>query len=466
MARVLGREPGITVLGSAGTGREALRAVLDRRPDVVLLADRLKDVAGPALCRAILGHSPDTAIAVMSARPNREAVEAYLAAGAQGFIAGDARERDLATMIRTMGDGIAVFSPSVVSSLAPRVRSVDGRHGSSLDPREARVLSLVSYGLSNRQIAERLGVSESTVKAVLRGSMRKLGAARRSEAVATAIARGLIEMSGVASGAAKAGPGRPGAAPAGEGAGKLNVTVGVVDHREVIRQGLSAIVANIPGAEVVGCAGSGSAGVTMVIEHRPDVVLVDARVQDRGIVDLCRALAEERSRTRVLVFGVASWRDAWLPLMAGARACLIGEMTSGVLRRALDVIAGDERAPGDSIVDWASLQEPLVRTLPPIDLRVLELLSHGQTNNEIARQIGLSSHSAKRYVARVFERLGVHSRAEAVAAAIQAGLIRPRSEGSPSARRAVRTGSVNQMGIVGTKETSLPSSSSREAPVS
>lgn len=191
---LLARESGIKIVGSFGSGEEALQALDEGKPDVVLLDYRLPGVSGAATCREILKRRPETAVVILTTYMDDDVIHACIVAGARGYVLKDAQKSDLAHTVRAAARGESILASEVTKRVLEWARRAKAIHqgGDPLAPHEVEILSLVAKGMSNREIGDKLHTSEHSVKVHLRAIMRKLGAARREEAVAIAIRRGAI----------------------------------------------------------------------------------------------------------------------------------------------------------------------------------------------------------------------------------------------------------------------------------
>lgn len=187
---VLDAEDGLTVVGEAGDGREAVEAVRAVRPDVVLMDVRMPGMDGIRATELITAMQPGCRVIVLTTFDLDEYAFGGLQAGASGFLLKDARPSDLVDAIRAVHRGDAVVAPRVTARLvqlaAPalaRSRPRDERRLDVLSEREREVFLLMAEGASNAEIAERLFVSESTVKTHVGKVLRGLGLRDRVQAV-------------------------------------------------------------------------------------------------------------------------------------------------------------------------------------------------------------------------------------------------------------------------------------------
>ncbi len=183
LARLLEDEPWCEVVGTAGDGRSAMELALQSRPDVVVVDLRLPDCDGVELTKRLLAALPALRVGILTMHADEEAVTRCIGAGATGYMLKDARPEDVIDAIRQISGGAVVVSPGV----AEVVRARMGRCGSRLDgltDRETTLLRLLSDGLDNAHIAQRLYLSPKTVRNQLSELYAKVGVRSRSEAVA------------------------------------------------------------------------------------------------------------------------------------------------------------------------------------------------------------------------------------------------------------------------------------------
>lgn len=187
---VLDAEDALTVVGEAGDGREAVEAVRALRPDVVLMDVRMPGMDGIRATELITAMQPACRVIVLTTFDLDEYAFGGLQAGASGFLLKDARPSELVDAIRAVHRGDAVVAPRVTARLvqlaAPalaRSRPRDESRLDALSEREREVFLLMAEGASNAEIAERLFVSESTVKTHVGKVLRGLGLRDRVQAV-------------------------------------------------------------------------------------------------------------------------------------------------------------------------------------------------------------------------------------------------------------------------------------------
>jgi DNA-binding NarL/FixJ family response regulator len=194
-------EPDLEVAGEAGDGTEAIRLTGQTRPDVVLMDIRMPRATGIEATEHIVREFPDTRVLVLTTFDLDEYAFAALRAGASGFLLKNAEPAQLLSAIRTVASGDAVVAPSVTRRLLERFaahlpsgseESAPDQRLSLLTEREREVLTELARGLSNAEIAERLYLSEATVKTHVGRILPKLGLRDRVQAVVFAYETGLV----------------------------------------------------------------------------------------------------------------------------------------------------------------------------------------------------------------------------------------------------------------------------------
>jgi len=202
---VLNSQPDMQVVGEAGDGVEAMELLERVQADVVIIDVRMPRMDGVETARHICAMGSHPRILILTTFDLDEYVYAALRAGASGFLLKDAPPTALLSAIRSVHSGDAVVAPSATRRLldrfADRLPAGDGSpvYHESLDvltPREREVLVLVARGWSNTEIADRLYVSETTVKTHLRRILTKLDLRDRVQAIVFAYDTGLVETHG------------------------------------------------------------------------------------------------------------------------------------------------------------------------------------------------------------------------------------------------------------------------------
>jgi DNA-binding NarL/FixJ family response regulator len=187
IADLIRAEPDLEVAGEASTVRQATGRIEATSPDVALLDVRLPDGSGIDLCRDIRSRLPSVACLILTGYDDDDAVGASVLAGASGYVLKDVGGSNLIEAIRAVAAGRSLMDAAITHHAAVRIRrradDDDPRLG-SLGLRERQILRLIADGLTNRQIGERLGIAEKTVKNYVSSLLSKLGLERRTQAVA------------------------------------------------------------------------------------------------------------------------------------------------------------------------------------------------------------------------------------------------------------------------------------------
>jgi len=182
------------IVGEAATGAEAVAAVREHRPDVVLMDIRMPEMDGIEATRRILAADAEVRVIILTTFDLDRYVYQALAAGASGFLLKDVTPEHLVAAVRLIRTGDALLAPSITRRLVSRFAPAFGggsRDLSALTPRELEVLGLVARGMSNSEIAETLTLSEATVKTHVARILGKLDLRDRVQAVVLAYESGL-----------------------------------------------------------------------------------------------------------------------------------------------------------------------------------------------------------------------------------------------------------------------------------
>ena len=209
LATLLGLMPGLDVVATAANGAQAVEAAGAHQPDVVLMDLRMPVMDGVEATRQITEQHPQVAVLVLTTFADEDSVLGALGAGARGYLTKESGRDDIAMAIRSAAAGQSVLDPQVQARLiaaasrpsiergadaetAPVVAAADAESPDGLTPREVEVLRLIAEGLSNRAIAERLFVSEATVKTHINNLFAKAQLRDRAHAVTYAYRHGLV----------------------------------------------------------------------------------------------------------------------------------------------------------------------------------------------------------------------------------------------------------------------------------
>jgi DNA-binding NarL/FixJ family response regulator len=192
---LLDAEPDIEVVGEAGTADHAVARGPALRPDVAVLDVRLPDGDGISVCRELRSAMPGLACLMLTSFDDDDALLDAIMAGASGYVLKQIKGSDLVTAVRTVASGQSMLDPATTARLMNSLRDDSGKDPqeqalAALSPREREILALIGEGLTNRQIGERLYLSEKTVKNNVSRLLSKLGVERRIQAAVIATQSG------------------------------------------------------------------------------------------------------------------------------------------------------------------------------------------------------------------------------------------------------------------------------------
>jgi two-component system NarL family response regulator len=198
----------------------------------------------------------------------------------------------------------------------------------------------------------------------------------------------------------------------------------LADDHPSLRTGLASILSSQPGLAVVAEAGSGRETVEKAAATTPDVLIVDLRMPDGDGIQTIKELVAANPQVKVLVLTTYdNEEDIFNALEAGARGYILKDTTSEEIIEAVRMIHEGKRYLPPGIA--ARLADRMIRpALTPRELDVLRLVSRGRTNKEMAAAMFISEETVKSHMKGLFQKLGVHDRAEAVGIALQRGLLR------------------------------------------
>jgi len=184
--RMLEDDPDIAVVGEASSGDEAVARFAELKPDVVVMDSAMPGLSGIAATRTILKSTPTARVLMLSMHAEETLVHQALEAGAAGYVLKSALDLDLAAAVKRVHAGESVVDPAVARL------SATGEPRTRLTPRELEVLQLICDGLSNKEIAVKLGLSANTVAVHRAHIMNALGVHKTAELVMYAFQNGLI----------------------------------------------------------------------------------------------------------------------------------------------------------------------------------------------------------------------------------------------------------------------------------
>ncbi len=195
---LLDAEPDMEVVAEAGTAEEALQMAERHRPDVAVVDVRLPDRSGLELCRDLRRRFPLTQVVILTSFLTEELVSQALRAGAAGYVLKDVGTEELLRAIRAAAEGKTALDPQAAREMVSHLHRLElereAKAFERLSPRELQVLALVARGLSNREIGQRLHLSEGTVRNYVSSVMEKLGMRNRIELATHAVEHHIFDF--------------------------------------------------------------------------------------------------------------------------------------------------------------------------------------------------------------------------------------------------------------------------------
>ena len=204
--------------------------------------------------------------------------------------------------------------------------------------------------------------------------------------------------------------------------GKIRILV--ADDHAIVRVGLVALLGRIPDFEVVGEASNGSVALSKAMKLAPDVAVLDLVMPKMDGVETTAALREKSPSTKVLIltsFGTSE--DLSRALDAGATGAILKNAANSELVSAIRRVAAGKRVVSPEIENMLA-SDPPVPDLSPRQHEILESITRGLTNSQIAQQFDISPESVKTHISKLFEKLGAASRSEAVSIALRRHLLK------------------------------------------
>jgi DNA-binding NarL/FixJ family response regulator len=201
LAALLDRRESFQVVAEAGTVAEALDQARRHQPDIVVMDVRLPDGSGIEACREIRAELPATRVVMLTSYPDEEAVLSAIIAGASGYLLKQVRARDLVAALEAVGRGESLLDPAVTEKVLERIRRIatgsqETDELSQLTGQERKILMLVAEGMTNKEIAAEIYLSDKTVKNYVSSILAKLNLERRAQAAAF-VAKHRLDRGGV-----------------------------------------------------------------------------------------------------------------------------------------------------------------------------------------------------------------------------------------------------------------------------
>ena len=201
LVALLDRRDGFQVVAEAGTVAEALEQARRHEPEIVIMDVRLPDGSGIEACREIRAEMPTTKVVMLTSYPDEEAVLSAIVAGASGYLLKQVRARDLIAALEAVGRGESLLDPAVTEKVLERIRRIasgsqETDELSQLTGQERKILMLVAEGMTNKEIAAEIFLSDKTVKNYVSSILAKLNLERRAQAAAF-VAKHRLDRGGV-----------------------------------------------------------------------------------------------------------------------------------------------------------------------------------------------------------------------------------------------------------------------------
>ena len=217
------------------------------------------------------------------------------------------------------------------------------------------------------------------------------------------------------------------------------IKVLIADDQALVRGGFRMILGAQPDIDVVGEAENGAEAVRLVAEQRPDVVLMDVRMPVMDGLEAARRILRDQSHDTKVVMLTTFDLDEYIyqALLAGASGFLLKETRPEVLAAAVRTVAGGEALLAPTVLrrlvdrygpDAATTARDRLDGLTEREIEVLRLIGHGRSNSEIAHELWVAETTVKTHVTRIFTKLNLRDRAQAVVTAYEAGLVKPGSD--------------------------------------
>ena len=202
------------------------------------------------------------------------------------------------------------------------------------------------------------------------------------------------------------------------------IKVAIVDDHSVVRVGLKAIISLAADMTFVGECAGGAGAARLVRETQPDILLLDIRLPDKDGLDALKDILADNPAQRVIILTTSDAdNDVYTALTLGAKGYLLKDRDSDDIARAIRTVAAGGTFIPEALRAVAA-EHARMAALTPRERDVLNAVAAGYTNEEIAKALALSYDSVKIYTKRIFAKLGVHDRVNAVTEAIRRGLVK------------------------------------------
>jgi len=190
-------DQGFDVVGEARDGEEAVRMAEELQPNVILMDVTMPEMDGVEACRQVRQTLPDVKVVMLTMHADQDVLASAIRAGASGYLVKDCSTEEIASAVRMADSGETVLSPQLAASMLNEVRRLDDHADDEsrvITKREEEVLQLIADGCSTPDVAERLFISQKTVKNHLASIYQKLDARDRTQAVLQAVRLGIVHL--------------------------------------------------------------------------------------------------------------------------------------------------------------------------------------------------------------------------------------------------------------------------------
>ncbi|HEX2913766.1 MAG TPA: response regulator transcription factor [Chloroflexia bacterium] len=195
VAHLLNAEPDFQVVGSAGDGQEAIEMVCHLKPDVVLMDLQMPNLDGVTAIKRIRAEDEQIKIIILTTYDTDEYILEGIRAGAKGYLLKDVPKEELFRSIRLVNRGQSLMQPSLTARVFNLLAQRESKESdASLTERELEVIRLIAQGDRNKEIAQKMAVSEGTVKSYVASILQKFGVSDRTQAAMYAVQKGLIQL--------------------------------------------------------------------------------------------------------------------------------------------------------------------------------------------------------------------------------------------------------------------------------
>jgi two-component system response regulator DegU len=191
-------EEGFYVVGEAADGEAAVRLVPAAKPDVILMDVSMPDMDGVEATKRILQNAPDQRVVMLTMHADKDLIDQAIKAGAVGYLTKDCSIDEVSDAVRMAANGETALSPLLAKTMLTEVRKIDEKAAREEDrlvtKREEEVLQLIADGCSTPEVAQKLYISQKTVKNHLASIYEKLNARDRTQAVLLAVRMGIVKL--------------------------------------------------------------------------------------------------------------------------------------------------------------------------------------------------------------------------------------------------------------------------------